>query len=94
MFVDGFDRCSADDVVATLTAIRTFLNQDHAVFVVAADRAALEQALKEKLPQPTPVDIENPYYSSASRAPTRSSTTGSPPPTTRLAPLAVGLQRS
>ena len=66
VFVDELDRCSADDVVATLTAIRTFLNQDHAVFVVAADRAALERALEEKLPQPTPVDIENPYYSSAS----------------------------
>lgn len=66
VFVDELDRCSAEDVVATLTAIRTFLNQDHAVFVVAADRAALERALEEKLPQPTPLDIENPYYSSAS----------------------------
>lgn len=66
VFVDELDRCSSEDVVTTLTAIRTFLNQKHAVFVVAADRAALERALDEKLPQPTPTDEENPYYSSAS----------------------------
>ncbi|MEX2556385.1 MAG: P-loop NTPase fold protein [Actinomycetota bacterium] len=66
VFVDELDRCSSKDVVATLTAIRTFLNQDHAVFIVAADRAALEQALEKELPQPTPVDEESPYYSSAS----------------------------
>jgi hypothetical protein len=66
VFVDELDRCSSDDVVKTLTAIRTFLNQKHAVFIVAADRAALERALDEKLPQPTPVNGEDPYYSSAS----------------------------
>jgi hypothetical protein len=66
VFVDELDRCSSEDVVTTLTAIRTFLHEKHSVFVVAADRAALERALEEKLPQPTPVDEENPYYSSAS----------------------------
>jgi KAP-like P-loop domain-containing protein len=66
VFVDELDRCSPEDVVTTLTAIRTFLDDKHSVFVVAADRAALERALEEKLPQPTPVDEENPYYSSAS----------------------------
>lgn len=66
VFVDELDRCSSEDVVSTLTAIRTFLTQKHAVFVVAADRAALERALDEKLPQPTPVNKEDPYYSSAS----------------------------
>ena len=66
VFVDELDRCSSEDVVATLTAIRTFLTQKHAVFVVAADRAAIERALEEKLPQPTPVNEEDPYYSSAS----------------------------
>jgi KAP family P-loop domain len=66
VFVDELDRCSSEDVVTTLTAIRTFLTQKHAVFVVAADRAALERALDEKLPQPTPVNEEDPYYSSAS----------------------------
>lgn len=64
--MDELDRCSSEDVVATLTAIRTFLTQKHAVFVVAADRAALERALEEKLPQPTPINEEDPYYSSAS----------------------------
>ena len=66
VFVDELDRCSPQDVVATLSAIRTFLNDEHSVFVVAADRAAIERALKEKLPQSTPVDEENPYYSSTS----------------------------
>lgn len=66
VFVDELDRCSSEDVVTTLTAIRTFLTQKHAVFVVAADRAALERALDEKLPQPTPVNEGDPYYSSTS----------------------------
>jgi KAP family P-loop domain len=66
VFVDELDRCSAEDVVTTLTAIRTFLNQEHAAFVVAADRAALERALTEQLPQATPINEESPDYSSAS----------------------------
>jgi len=64
-FVDELDRCSRDDVVKTLTAIRTFLDQEDCVFVVAADRDVLERAL-DGLPQSVPVDEENPYYSSAS----------------------------
>ena len=64
-FIDELDRCSADDVVETLTAIKTFLDQDECVFIVAADREVLEKALK-KLPQQTPVNEDAPYYSSAS----------------------------
>lgn len=64
-FVDELDRCSSEDVVKTLTAIKTFLDQESCVFVVAADREVLERALEE-LPQSTPLDEENPYYSSAS----------------------------
>lgn len=64
-FVDELDRCSSQDVVKTLTAIRTFLDQDDCVFIVAADREVLETALEE-LPQSTPLNEENPYYSSAS----------------------------
>jgi hypothetical protein len=64
-FIDELDRCSSEDVVATLTAIRTFLDQEDCVFVVAADREVLESALKT-LPQSTPHDEETPYYSSAS----------------------------
>jgi len=65
VFVDELDRCSAADVVETLSAIKTFLDQDGCVFIVAADRAVVERALNE-LPQATPYDEENPYYSSAS----------------------------
>ncbi len=64
-FVDELDRCAPDDVVKTLTALRTFLDQEDCVFIVAADREVLEKALSE-LPQVTPLDEENPYYSSAS----------------------------
>lgn len=64
-FVDELDRCSPDDVVATLTAIKTFLGHENCIFVVAADRTVLETAL-EALPQTSPYDKENPYYSSAS----------------------------
>jgi hypothetical protein len=64
-FVDELDRCAPDDVVKTLTALRTFLDQQHCIFVVAADREVLEKALAA-LPQATTLDQENPYYSSAS----------------------------
>jgi hypothetical protein len=64
-FIDELDRCSADDVVTTLTAIKTFLDEAGCVFIVAADREVLERALRE-LPQETPVNEETPYYSSAS----------------------------
>lgn len=65
-FIDELDRCSPDDVVATLTAIKTFLDRDDCVFIVAADRQVLEAALKSHLAQATPVDEDHPYYSSAS----------------------------
>ncbi|MEA2193372.1 MAG: hypothetical protein QOI73_3493 [Solirubrobacteraceae bacterium] len=64
-FVDELDRCAPDDVVKTLTALRTFLDQRDCVFVVAADREVLEKALTA-LPQATTLDEESPYYSSAS----------------------------
>lgn len=64
-FVDELDRCSKRDVVATLTSLRTFLDQEGCVFVVAADREVLEEALVE-LEQATPIREDEPYYSSAS----------------------------
>lgn len=64
-FIDELDRCSAEDVVTTLTAIKTFLDENGCVFIVAADREVLERALRE-LPQETPINEEAPYYSSAS----------------------------
>lgn len=64
-FVDELDRCSKEEVVATLRAIKNFLGQSDCVFIVAADRDVLEEALT-KLPQSNPANIEAPYYSSAS----------------------------
>lgn len=66
IFIDELDRCSPQDVVATLTAIKTFLDQDDCVFVVAADRNVLEEALVAELTQATPARESAPYYSSAS----------------------------
>lgn len=66
VFVDELDRCAPQDVVATLDAVRTFLGNDGCVFVVAADRQVIEDALTEKLSQATPADPVNPYYSSGS----------------------------
>ena len=66
VFVDEVDRCSADDVVATLDAIRTFLGADKCVFLVAADQQVLEESLTRAAKQETPVDEVNPYYSTGS----------------------------
>lgn len=64
VFIDELDRCTPEDVVCTLTALKTFLGELRCVFVVAADREALEQALLD-VPQETPARAEAPYYSSA-----------------------------
>lgn len=66
VFVDELDRCAPGDVVATLDAVRTFLGSAGCVFVIAADRQAIEEALTKKLKQATPADPVNPYYSSGS----------------------------
>ncbi|KQY06940.1 hypothetical protein ASD37_12550 [Mycobacterium sp. Root135] len=66
VFVDEVDRCSADDVVATLDAIRTFLGTDRCVFLVAADQQVLEESLTRAAKQETPTDEVNPYYSTGS----------------------------
>jgi hypothetical protein len=64
-FVDELDRCSKEEVVSTLRAIKTFLGQNDCFFIVAADRDVLEEALTA-LPQSNPANVEAPYYSSAS----------------------------
>jgi hypothetical protein len=65
-FIDELDRCAPEDVVKTLISIKTFLDHADCVFVVAADRDVLEQALTTHLKQATPPNEDNPYYSSAS----------------------------
>jgi hypothetical protein len=66
VFIDELDRCSAEEVVSTLEAIRTFLDVNGVVFVVAADQQVLERALRQAARQTTPPDAINPYYSAGS----------------------------
>lgn len=66
VFVDELDRCASADVVATLDAVRTFLGIKGCVFIVAADRQVLEEALTTDARQATPSDTVNPYYSAGS----------------------------
>jgi hypothetical protein len=63
VFVDELDRCSPGQVVAVLETIKTFLHIEPCVFVVAADKQAIEQAIGEQARQATPRDSVNPYYS-------------------------------
>lgn len=64
IFVDELDRCSADDVVEALETMRIFLETTNCVFVVAIDQQSLEQALRRKARQETPIDETHPYFSS------------------------------
>ena len=63
IFVDELDRCSAKDMVKTLDSIRTFFDIEKCVIIIAADRNVLETALEQESQQATPIDEENPYYS-------------------------------
>ncbi|MFD0857234.1 P-loop NTPase fold protein [Actinomadura adrarensis] len=64
VFIDELDRCSPKDVVATLIDLKTFLDQNNCVFIVAADREVIERALDD-LPQAKPVREAEPYYATA-----------------------------
>lgn len=66
IFIDELDRCSSDEVVGTLETIRTFLEVEPCVVIVAADQQVLERALRRRARQETPFDPRNPYYSSGS----------------------------
>jgi KAP family P-loop domain len=66
VFVDELDRCSPVEVASTLETIKTFLEVERCVFIVAADHQVLEQALRKRARQQTPTDPTNPYYSAGS----------------------------
>jgi len=66
VFIDELDRCAPSRVVDVLDTVRTFLDAPNTVFIIAADRQVLEQALSENVSQSTPSDLTNPYYSSGS----------------------------
>ncbi|MGW0324742.1 KAP family P-loop NTPase fold protein [Nocardia sp. NPDC003183] len=64
VFIDELDRCSPEDVVSTLIDLKTFLDQEHCVFIVAADRDVIEQSLR-KTPQAKPVREDEPYFATS-----------------------------
>lgn len=66
IFVDELDRCAPHEVASTLETIKTFLEVERCVFIVAADHQVLEQALRKRVRQQTPHDVTNPYYSAGS----------------------------
>jgi len=61
VFIDELDRCDPQDVVATLIDLKTFLDEESCVFIVAVDRAVIEEALSA-VPQAKPVRGDAPYY--------------------------------
>lgn len=66
IFIDELDRCDGRTVVATLDSLRSFLDADRCIFIVAADQQVLETALTSYVRQSTPSDPANPYYSAGS----------------------------
>lgn len=66
IFIDELDRCSPHQVVAVLETLRSFLEVEGCVFIVAADQQALEHAATMAARQATPANPGNPYYSAGS----------------------------
>jgi DNA-binding transcriptional ArsR family regulator len=66
VFIDELDRASASEVAEALESLKAFLGLPGCVFIVAADQAVLEHALRQQARQATPHDVTNPYYSSGS----------------------------
>ncbi|MCX6470365.1 MAG: P-loop NTPase fold protein [Corynebacteriales bacterium] len=62
VFIDELDRCAPSDVVATLRDLKTFLDQQHCAFIVAADREVIVRALQAEVPQAKPIREDEPYY--------------------------------
>jgi hypothetical protein len=61
VFVDEIDRAPPDRIADTLDGLRTFFGKGQCVFVVAADRQALEHALSSWLGESTPEHAANPH---------------------------------
>jgi hypothetical protein len=51
VLIDDLDRCLPDTAIETLEAIRLFLFTDHTAFVVAADEAMIEYAVRKHFPE-------------------------------------------
>lgn len=66
VFIDELDRCSEKEVVSTLETLKTFLDIEPCIFIVAADRQVLDKALKNAARQATPENVDSPYFSAGS----------------------------
>jgi KAP family P-loop domain len=51
VLIDDLDRCLPDTAIETLEAVRLFLFTDHTAFVVAADEAMIEYAVRKHFPE-------------------------------------------
>lgn len=64
IFVDELDRCAGGDVVSALDTIRTFMDSDKCMFIVAVDRHVLSASFKAKSSSASPLDTSNPQHGS------------------------------
>ncbi len=51
VFIDDLDRCIPEKAVDILEAIKLFLNVQHSVFIIGADKNVIEMGIHEKYPQ-------------------------------------------
>lgn len=63
--VDELDRCTSEEVISTLKTIRTFLGIPNCVFIVAADREVIEDAMRSTPMHGAPPVPRNSYYGAA-----------------------------
>lgn len=45
VFIDDLDRCISEKTIDILEAIKLFLNVQHSVFVIGADKARIEEGI-------------------------------------------------
>ena len=50
VLIDDLDRCLPDTAIETLEAIRLFVFTSHTAFIVAADEAMIEYAVRKHFP--------------------------------------------
>lgn len=51
VFIDDLDRCIPQNTVDTLEAIKLFLNVEHSVFIIGADKKVIETGILQKYPK-------------------------------------------
>lgn len=63
--IDELDRCSPSEVMSTLETIRTFLDVEGCIFIVAGDRQVIEDALRTAPLHGAPPSPRTAYYAMA-----------------------------